>query len=357
MYRQILIHEDDKDFQRILFRTSADSPVTDYNLKTVTFGVNCAPYLAIRTLHQLADDTIATFPLAATILKTETYVDDILSGSHDIDNATESLLQVIKALKSAGFILKKLTANHPTTTARAASANHQIKGGRNASVTTAGGSIQRHRRAQQQQQQHIDNNGCAKQHRSKAASQPPHCSGNTCINVASVAEAPATHQGVGINRGEHPGTKARNVNNSSAQHQQQQLATSTTEARNNTNNESTQHQRQQQQQCPYQGLLQQGRLVRKVKIKRKKTHLTTRGCDFKCNKIHRASKSTVQVKATATSTTAARNNTNNSAQRQQRKRAIPATTTTAVHLPWPAATWGESFGPIYTHLRFYMYAK
>ncbi|XP_017480625.1 PREDICTED: uncharacterized protein LOC108369925 [Rhagoletis zephyria] len=244
-----------------------------------------------------------------------------------------------------------------TTTARAASANHQIKGGRNASVTTAGGSIQRHRRAQQQQQQHIDNNGCAKQHRSKAASQPPHCSGNTCINVASVAEAPATHQGVGINRGEHPGTKARNVNNSSAQHQQQQLATSTTEARNNTNNESTQHQRQQQQQCPYQGLLQQGRLVRKVKIKRKKTHLTTRGCDFKCNKIHRASKSTVQVKATATSTTAARNNTNNSAQRQQRKRAIPATTTTAVHLPWPAATWGESFGPIYTHLRFYMYAK
>ncbi|XP_036342045.1 uncharacterized protein LOC118751347 [Rhagoletis pomonella] len=59
------------------------------------------------------DDTIATFPLAATILKTETYVDDILSGSHDIDNATESLLQVIKALKSAGFILKKLTANHP----------------------------------------------------------------------------------------------------------------------------------------------------------------------------------------------------------------------------------------------------
>ncbi|XP_036329665.1 uncharacterized protein LOC118741797 [Rhagoletis pomonella] len=126
MYRQILIHEDDKDFQRILFRTSADSPVTDYNLKTVTFGVNCAPYLAIRTLHQLADDTIATFPLAATILKTETYVDDILSGSHDIDNATESLLQVIKALKSAGFILKKLTANHPVAVAESNAEHRKI---------------------------------------------------------------------------------------------------------------------------------------------------------------------------------------------------------------------------------------
>ncbi|CAD7001285.1 unnamed protein product [Ceratitis capitata] len=114
MYRQILIHDDDKQFQRIIFRKSAESPVTDYCLKTVTFGVNCAPYLAIRTLHQLATDTAAIYPLAAPIIRNQTYVDDILSGSHDIDSASESLFQVVNALKSAGFILKKLTANNAT---------------------------------------------------------------------------------------------------------------------------------------------------------------------------------------------------------------------------------------------------
>ncbi|XP_037816679.1 uncharacterized protein LOC119607034, partial [Lucilia sericata] len=81
------------------------------NLKTVTFGVNCAPFLAIRTLHQLAEDSQEMFPKAAEILRTETYVDDILSGGHTIKEAIESQSQILETLKSAGFILKKITAN------------------------------------------------------------------------------------------------------------------------------------------------------------------------------------------------------------------------------------------------------
>ena len=34
----------------------SDREVEDFELKTVTVGVNCAPFLAIRTLLQLADD-------------------------------------------------------------------------------------------------------------------------------------------------------------------------------------------------------------------------------------------------------------------------------------------------------------
>lgn len=81
-------------------------------MKTVTFGVNCAPYLAIRTLIQLAQDSKEVFPQAAYILTNETYVDDILSGSHDIRSAIDSLAQVTLALKSAGFLLKKITSNN-----------------------------------------------------------------------------------------------------------------------------------------------------------------------------------------------------------------------------------------------------
>lgn len=81
-------------------------------MKTVTFGVNCAPYLAIRTLIQLAQDSKEVFPQAAYILTNETYADDILSGSHDIRSAIDSLAQVTLALKSAGFLLKKITSNN-----------------------------------------------------------------------------------------------------------------------------------------------------------------------------------------------------------------------------------------------------
>ncbi|XP_055923279.1 uncharacterized protein LOC129953816 [Eupeodes corollae] len=113
MYRQIAIHPDHSQYQRILFRPSPSQPILDYTLNTVTFGVNCAPYLAIRTLHQLASDVQTVYPLASRILKKEFYVDDVLSGGHDIYSGRRSQIELIKALNSAGFHLRKWTANHP----------------------------------------------------------------------------------------------------------------------------------------------------------------------------------------------------------------------------------------------------
>ncbi|XP_075161709.1 uncharacterized protein LOC142234459 [Haematobia irritans] len=112
MYRQILVHKDDIQYQRILFRPSPGSMIKDYTLNTVTFGVNCAPYLAIRTIIQLARDSRSKFPLASDVLLNETYVDDILSGAHDTSTAIESLSQLFATLKSAGFPLKKVTSNY-----------------------------------------------------------------------------------------------------------------------------------------------------------------------------------------------------------------------------------------------------
>ncbi|XP_036344598.1 uncharacterized protein LOC118753833 [Rhagoletis pomonella] len=103
MYRQILLHEDDQQFQRILFRRENETQLRDFALKTVTFGVNCAPYLAIRTLHQEAK----------RILTEETYVDDILTDGHDIPTCLTTQSQIIQCLLSAGLPLKKITANHP----------------------------------------------------------------------------------------------------------------------------------------------------------------------------------------------------------------------------------------------------
>ncbi|XP_075158160.1 uncharacterized protein LOC142231438 [Haematobia irritans] len=112
MYRQIYVHEIDRPFQKTLFREFRTEPIQDFYLKTVTFGVNCAPYLAIRTLLQLSEDGKATHPVAASILKNQIYVDDILSGGHTIQETQSYLRELIDLLSTAGFPLKKLTANH-----------------------------------------------------------------------------------------------------------------------------------------------------------------------------------------------------------------------------------------------------
>ncbi|XP_073821323.1 uncharacterized protein [Musca autumnalis] len=80
MYRQILLDSRQTKFQRILFRKSPQDPIEYYELLTVTFGVNCAPFLALRTLIKLAEDVKDTYPKAANIILQNLYVDDVLAG-------------------------------------------------------------------------------------------------------------------------------------------------------------------------------------------------------------------------------------------------------------------------------------
>ena len=87
MNRQILIDPTQAKFQRIQFRKSPNDPVEDFELLTVTFGINCAPFLAIRTLLQIAEDVQDTYPLASDIICQNFYVDDVLAGGHTIEQA------------------------------------------------------------------------------------------------------------------------------------------------------------------------------------------------------------------------------------------------------------------------------
>ncbi|XP_075156248.1 uncharacterized protein LOC142229564 [Haematobia irritans] len=83
-------------------------------LNTVTFGVNCAPYLALRTLLQLADDESRRFPIGSKILKECMYVDDALVGSHSIAEAITAREQLVQILESGGFEIRKWTSNCKT---------------------------------------------------------------------------------------------------------------------------------------------------------------------------------------------------------------------------------------------------
>jgi len=63
MYRQINVHHENWDYQRILWMNQ-DHEVSTYQLTTVTYGLACAPYLALRTIAQLVEDDGGRFPLA-----------------------------------------------------------------------------------------------------------------------------------------------------------------------------------------------------------------------------------------------------------------------------------------------------
>ncbi|CAK9809238.1 hypothetical protein ANTQUA_LOCUS5950 [Anthophora quadrimaculata] len=113
MYRQILVDPRDIDFQRILWQSVPSSSLREYQLLTVTYGMACAPYLALRVLQQLTLDEGHEFPLAAEVLRSNIYVDDVLFGSDDVDSL-QVRSQLISLLTQGGFTLRKWTSNLPT---------------------------------------------------------------------------------------------------------------------------------------------------------------------------------------------------------------------------------------------------
>lgn len=112
MFRQILIHPDDADYQRILWRPSDDNTIRHYRLLTVTYGLASAPYLAMRVLRQLASDEGHKFPSASALLANSIYVDDILFGDNDMKRLRDSREQLIEMISRGGFSLRKWAANN-----------------------------------------------------------------------------------------------------------------------------------------------------------------------------------------------------------------------------------------------------
>ncbi|XP_046807533.1 uncharacterized protein LOC124420043 [Lucilia cuprina] len=55
MYRQVLVGENDKNYQLILWRQNPSDSLNVFRLNTVTYGTASAPFLAIRCLIQLSD--------------------------------------------------------------------------------------------------------------------------------------------------------------------------------------------------------------------------------------------------------------------------------------------------------------
>ncbi|XP_045452957.1 uncharacterized protein LOC123662116 [Melitaea cinxia] len=111
MYRQVLVNREDTPFQRILWRDSPEKELQEFELLTVTFGTACAPYLAVRSLQELAYKECQNKPEIAKIILNDFYMDDVMTGSETLEDAYKIYKELTEVLAKGGFPLQKWKSN------------------------------------------------------------------------------------------------------------------------------------------------------------------------------------------------------------------------------------------------------
>ena len=82
-----------------------------FRMKRVTFGVNCSPFLAIATIQNHAKSLKGQFPVAASEVIDNMYVDDCLSGAENVEKAMKLQDSLFSMMKLGGFHLTKWASN------------------------------------------------------------------------------------------------------------------------------------------------------------------------------------------------------------------------------------------------------
>lgn len=105
------MHDHDRDYQRILWRFSPSDPIQEFRLNTVTYGLACSPFLAIRCVKQLASQASDNLKQASQVLLNDLYVNDILTGVDSKGDAINLISQLKNLLNSGGFEPHKWRSN------------------------------------------------------------------------------------------------------------------------------------------------------------------------------------------------------------------------------------------------------
>lgn len=110
MYRRIHLRLADRDFHRFIFEDD-QGVMTTFRMTTVTFGVKASPFCASRVLQQLALEQQEQHPLAAAVVKSSFYVDDVLTGAATVPQALHLREQLNLVLDSGNLPLCKWRSN------------------------------------------------------------------------------------------------------------------------------------------------------------------------------------------------------------------------------------------------------
>ena len=107
MYRAVELSPSDRDLHRFVWRRDSSTPLFDYRMTRITFGVAASAFAAIRSLQQTALDFGYEFPLAKPHIFDSFYVNDCLAGADNVEQAFLLQEQLQGLLEKGGFLLRK----------------------------------------------------------------------------------------------------------------------------------------------------------------------------------------------------------------------------------------------------------
>ena len=114
MYREIMLHPEDRHLHRFLWRPKQVGPIGTYAMNRVTFGVTSSPFLAIRTLFKIVEDFGESAPLASSHVKDSMYVDNLLAGGDTEEEVIDLFHQMRGLLKHGHFNIVKWRSSSST---------------------------------------------------------------------------------------------------------------------------------------------------------------------------------------------------------------------------------------------------
>jgi hypothetical protein len=109
MYRQVQVHDKDRDLQLVLWREDESETLRTLRLNTLTYGTGSASYLSTRCLFQVGEEQQDQF--IKTIIQKDFYVDDLITGSNNENEIRHIQKSVSEALMTACFNLRKYKSN------------------------------------------------------------------------------------------------------------------------------------------------------------------------------------------------------------------------------------------------------
>ncbi|XP_050296650.1 uncharacterized protein LOC126736367 [Anthonomus grandis grandis] len=111
MYRQINVHPEHRNLQRILWREDPSLPVKEFCLNTVTYGLASSSFLATRCLKQISDDIRTNYPIESDFIGSNFYVDDFLLSHPSLESLIQVKNNITKILSGYGFEIRKFKSN------------------------------------------------------------------------------------------------------------------------------------------------------------------------------------------------------------------------------------------------------
>ncbi len=118
MYLMIIIHRDDRSWLRFLWKKPGESgPPRVYQKTVLPFGLNCAPYIACAVVAKHIRKNSGRFPLAAGLLGSGLYMDDVLIADHEEELLIRVRREIDQFMPQGGFEFGKWMSNSPAVLA------------------------------------------------------------------------------------------------------------------------------------------------------------------------------------------------------------------------------------------------